>query len=157
LNNLLPAKLLAKLPAWQRRLPGASLFALGLLGPAIQAAAESPRIAPLGIRNAASFGFAESGGGIAPGSIFGVFGTDLGPETPLQGTIPYPDSLPNDATGTRVEVRSLESGATVAAYLLYTSASQVMGILLSTTPLGRAQLTVIHGGEASEPQEVDVL
>ena len=32
-----------------------------------------------------------------------------------------------------------------------------MGILPSTTPLGRAQLTVIHGGEASEPQEVDVL
>jgi uncharacterized protein (TIGR03437 family) len=133
------------------------LLALGLVGSAFPAAAEPPRIAPLGVRNAASFGFADSGGGIAPGSIFAVFGASLGPDTPLQGTIPYPDSLPADATGTRVEVRSLESGATVTAYLLYTSASQVLGILPSTTPLGRAQLTVIHGGEASEPQDVEVL
>ena len=121
------------------------------------AEAAPPEIASLGVRNAASFGFARSGGGIAPGSIFVVFGAGLGPETPLQGTIPYPSSLPDDSTGTRVVIHSLESDTTVAAYLLYTSASQVMAILPSETPLGQAEVTVTFEGETSEPQELNIL
>lgn len=96
------------------------------------------------------------GGGIAPGSIFVVLGEGLGPETPLQGAIPYPDSLPDDATGTRVEFHSIESG-TVTAYLLYTSTWQVMGILPSGMPVGEAEITVTYGGETSEPKEVNIL
>jgi uncharacterized protein (TIGR03437 family) len=134
----------------RRAFPAAGVLALGLVGSAI-AAAESPRIASLGVRNGASFGFAASGGGIAPGSIFVVFGAGLGPETPLQGAIPYSDSLPDDAMGTRVEFRSLEAGTSVKAYLLYTSASQVMGIVPSGTSLGRAEVTVSYEGEESRP------
>jgi len=144
-------------PGGRRTFPAAGLLVLGLMGSAIHASAEPPRVGSLGVRNGASFGFARAGGGIAPGSIFVIFGAGMGPEAALQGTIPYPDSLPDDAMGTRVEFRSLESGTSVAAYLLYTSASQLMGILPSETPLGRAEVSVTYQGETSRPQEVNIL
>lgn len=123
-----------------------------LLPVAIQAGAQ-PSINPGGVVNAASYirpGFPNSG--IAQGSLFIVFGRDLGPaELQSFEGLPKPKSLAE--TSVRVSV----GGATVDAYLCYTSASQVAAILPSNTPLGAATVTVTYNNVVSAPASVHVV
>lgn len=141
-----------------RRLISAVLFCL-LLTPAAVVAQESSDkpVVVGGIRNAAnprpvpesrpSFDF----DGVASGSIFVVFGTDLGPQDLVEAAVPYPNQLPAGAGGTRVTFRSLENGETFEAPLLHAWHTQVSGIVPSQVPLGAAEVIITFDGRESDP------
>jgi uncharacterized protein (TIGR03437 family) len=117
-----------------------------------QAMAGPPRIAPGGIRNAASFEDpALPGGDIARGAMFTVFGQDLGPEAGVHATA-FP--LPEELSGVRVTVLGGEQP--VSAYLLYVSATQINAILPSHSPLEKVRVVVSYLGEQSEGEEISV-
>jgi uncharacterized protein (TIGR03437 family) len=131
-----------------------TLFAtLSILLPAAFHAAAQPAINPGGVVNAASYirsGFPNSG--IAQGSLFVVFGRDLGPaELRTAPGLPKPTSL----AGTSVRVSA--GGTTVDAFLYYTSSSQVAAILPSNTPLGEGTVTVTYNNVASPPASIRVV
>jgi len=128
----------------------------------------APVILPGGIQNAASYQSAALPAnappdvympftGIAPGSLFLVRGTGLGPAVPAGGALPYPNRLPDVPNGTQVLVRSLDTEAEHSAWLLYTSDTQVNAILPSSVPAGPAEVIVSYGGESSEPLAIRVL
>lgn len=83
------------------------------------------------------------GSAIAPGSIFAVFGANMGPAELAQSSFPLPTTL----AGTAVRISA--SGRTENAFLIYTSAGQLAGVLPSTTPAGPATATVIYNGQES--------
>src|ERR1700752_510007 len=97
--------------------------------PAFSAA---PAIAARGVKNAASYADPQlPGGSIAQGSIFNIFGSNMGPATiAYASTLPLPTSL----SGTSINVTI--NGTTVACFMFYTSAGQVAAILPSNTPVG---------------------
>ena len=116
---------------------------------AFQAAAQ-PAVNPGGVVNAASYirgGFPNSG--IAQGSLFVIFGRNLGPaELQTFPGLPKPKSLAG--TSVRVSV----AGTTVDAPLYYTSSSQVAGILPSNCPAGEGTVVVTYNGQASPPVSI---
>lgn len=117
------------------------------------AAGDAPSISPGGIVNAASFmSGSSSGSGIARGAMFSIFGSGLGPSTPVQATA-YP--LPAQLGGTSVQV--VEGTNSIAAIVIYTSDGQVNAILPSTAADGPAQIVVTYNGEASEPAPITVV
>lgn len=79
---------------------------------------------------------------IAQGSLFVVFGDNLGPATLVQVTA-FP--LPNVLSGTSVTVTS--GTTTLNCPMVYTSSSQVATILPSNTPVGTATITVAYNGQ----------
>lgn len=86
--------------------------------------------------NAASYTLRGLPGfGIAQGSMFVLFGTNLGPSSLLQVSA-FP--LPTILGGTFI--RAIVGGTAVDAIMLYTSASQVAAILPSNTPVGNGTL-----------------
>jgi uncharacterized protein (TIGR03437 family) len=89
--------------------------------------------------------------GLAQGSIFVAFGSNLGLPELVHAAIPYPTQLPFDAGGTQVSFRSIESGQTFQAYLIHSSATQVAGIIPSDIPLGFAEVRVSYNGMESDP------
>jgi uncharacterized protein (TIGR03437 family) len=100
----------------------------------------------LGIVNGASYtpaGIPNSG--IARGSIFVVFGRELGPSD-LQSANTFPLSTSLGGTSVRATVGT----TAVDALMLYTSASQVAAILPSATPEGIGYLQVTYNGRTSE-------
>lgn len=123
-----------------------------LLLAAIRAGAQ-PSISPGGVVNAASYIRSEfPNSGIAQGSLFIVFGRDLGP-----GELRTFEGLPKPKTLAGTSVRVSAGGDTVDAYLYYTSATQVAAILPSNTPLGAGTVTVTHNNVASAPMSVRVV
>jgi uncharacterized protein (TIGR03437 family) len=79
--------------------------------------------------------------GIAQGSIFIVYGTNLSTGSLVQGIIPLGTSL----NGTALTI-SQDNGVTVTAIpVLYTSPVQVAAIMPSNAPLGNVTLTVANG------------
>ena len=83
--------------------------------------------------------------GIAPGSMFVVFGTELGPAALQQAAgYPYPATL--GGTSMRVTVGT----TAVDAIMVYTSATQAAAILPSNTPVGIGLLAVTYQGRTSE-------
>jgi uncharacterized protein (TIGR03437 family) len=124
------------------------LFAAALLGSAALVSAQ-PVIADQGVTNAASYSIlGVTNGGIAPGSIFLVFGTGLGPST-LQAALTYP--LSTELARTRVNIGN------TPAFIVYTSATQVAAIAPSSVPLGTQPVTVIHDDRTSAPVNVPVV
>ena len=122
-----------------------------LLIAAATAAAAPPQIGA--ILNAASYtrpGLPNYG--IAPGSMFVVFGSELGPAVLQQAAgYPYPTTL--GATSMRVTVGT----STVDAIMVYTSATQVAAILPSNTPVGIGLLSVTYQGRTGEPGAFRIL
>jgi uncharacterized protein (TIGR03437 family) len=115
--------------------------------------AQQPVIAADGIHNAASYALAGMpNAGIAQGSLFVVFGSNLGP-TSLQliSGLPVPASF----AGTSVRVTS--GGTSVDALMIYTSAGQLAAVLPSNTPLGNATVTVTYNGQTSAPAPITVV
>jgi hypothetical protein len=99
-----------------------------------------PVIADLGVTNAASYAtLGATGAGIAPGSIFVIFGTGLGPDR-LQAAAEYP--LRTELAGTSVNI-----GGT-SAFLLYASASSMTE--------GTRAVTVTFNGVTSQPVQVPI-
>lgn len=105
------------------------------------------------VLNAASYTLPGlPGSAIAQGSIFVVFGTNLGPATLVQASV-FP--LPTDLAGTSVRVTV--SGTAVTAIMLYTSATQVAAILPSSTTVGTGTLTVTYNGQTSAGAAIQVV
>jgi uncharacterized protein (TIGR03437 family) len=106
-----------------------------------------------GILNAASF--APSGlpnGSIARGSIFSVFGRDLGPTPPAQATA-FP--LGRELAGVSLEVCQGES--CVAAIPLYVAAGQINAVMPSNAPLGQVSLRASFNGQKGNPSPATVV
>jgi uncharacterized protein (TIGR03437 family) len=101
------------------------------------ASATAPSIAQGGIVNAVS----NRGGGIAQGSMFTIYGSNLGPAASWTAyQFPIPDTVNN------VTVTVKQGSTTLKAYLLYVQANQINAIMPSNVPLGDAQITVTYNG-----------
>jgi uncharacterized protein (TIGR03437 family) len=114
--------------------------------------AQTPSIAAGGVYNTASYVPAGlPGAGIAQGSLFVVFGSNMGPgNLAAASSYPYPTSL----NGTSMSVTV--SGTTVKPYMVYTSAGQVGGLMPSNTPVGTGTITVTFNGATSAPQPITI-
>ena len=128
------------------------LFAVAVLLPAASA---QPVVADLGILNGASYALPGlPNAGIAQGSIFIVFGQNLGPAAIVQvNKFPLPTSQGLAGTSIKVTV----AGTTVDAIMLYTLATQVAAVLPSSTPLGTGTLTLTYNGQTSAPAPITVI
>jgi len=91
---------------------------------------------------------------VAPGSWFVIFGTGLGPST-----IAFPNGLPFPASlsGTSITFTPSAGGTPVDALIYYTLATQVAGMVPSSTPVGAYNVTVTYNGQTSAPSLVNVV
>jgi uncharacterized protein (TIGR03437 family) len=98
--------------------------------------------APAGLPNSA----------VAQGSIFAIFGSNLGP-----ANIAQQPSYPLQRTLAGTSVRVTVGGTTVDAIPIYTVSSQVGAVLPSNTPTGTGQVTVTYNGQTSAPRPITVV
>jgi uncharacterized protein (TIGR03437 family) len=111
-------------------------------GPVVSSALNAASYVPSGL----------PGEGIAQGSMFVVFGQNMGPdELVFPGTLPLLTEM--DSTSIRVSV----DGVTADAYMVYTSANQLAAVLPSNVPTGQGTLTVSYNGETSLPAPILVV
>ncbi len=90
-------------------------------------------------------------GGIARGSMFSIFGRNLGPASGQQVA-----AFPLQATFAGVSVELTQGTTSLNAIPAYVSASQLNVILPSNTPLGAVSLRVIYNGQTSNPIPIHV-
>jgi len=93
--------------------------------------------------------------GIAPGSIFVIFGSGMatpGAPAVLQDST---KGLPLTLNGATVAVTV--AGLTVQPALYYATAAQIAAVLPSTTPLGTGTVTVTYNGVPSAPATIPVV
>src|SRR5437879_2754349 len=96
----------------------------------------------------------QPNGGIAQGSLFVIFGAEMGPGSLVQQSgCPLPRTQGLSGTSVQVTV----NGTTVNCPMIYTSAGQVAAILPSNTPMGTGTVTVTYNGQASPPQSITVV
>ncbi len=119
---------------------------------AMPAFGAAPAIAAHGVKNAASYADPQlPNGSIAEGSIFNIFGSNMGPsKLAYAAGLPLPITL----SGTSIDVTV--GGATVQCFMFYTSAGQVAAILPSTTPVGTGTITVSYNGTPSAAAPITV-
>lgn len=104
-----------------------------------------PFIYTRGVSNSASsLPYAIPGGSIAQGSIFSVYGRNLGPATGVQ-----PASFPLNATLSGVAVTVTYGSTHLNAYPVYVSSNQVNAIMPSNAPLGAVSVRVVVNGTTS--------
>ena len=102
------------------------------------ASVTAPSINQGGIVNAVSN---RGGGGIAQGSMFTIYGSNLGPAASWTvSQFPIPSTVNN------VTVTVTQGSTNMPAYLLYVQANQINAIMPSNAPLGNAQITVTYNG-----------
>lgn len=114
--------------------------------------AQTPAIYPHGIVNAASLlapGLPASS--IAQGSIFTIFGGNIGPATGVSASYPVPNSLSG------VSVTATQGSTMVNVLPLYVSRSQINALMPSNTPLGWVSLRVTYNNAQSNPSPVFVV
>lgn len=93
--------------------------------------------------------------GIAQGSVFTIFGTNLGPaQTP---TLPDLSQGPLATNLKGVTVQVTVNGATVQAIPYYVSATQIAAILPSRTPVGTGTVTVTYNNVTSSQTQITVV
>jgi uncharacterized protein (TIGR03437 family) len=115
--------------------------------------AQRPTVAAGGVLNVASYTFAGlPNHGIAKGSMFIIYGTNLGPATLAQAP-GFP--LPTNVGGSSVRVTV--GGTTVDALILSSLSSQIVALLPSSTPEGEGTLTVTANGQTSATATIRVL
>jgi uncharacterized protein (TIGR03437 family) len=115
--------------------------------------AQSPFIAYRGIVNAASLtppGLPQAG--IARGSIFTIFGSNLGPQTPAQVS-----EFPLSPAFQSVTVSVSQGGVSVSAIPIFVSSNQLNVILPSGTPLGPSQVRVGYNGRLGNFVQIEVV
>ncbi len=97
---------------------------------------------------------ASYGTDIAQGSIFVVFGLNIGAAGLTQAT-----SLPLQTTmaGTSMRFAPVSGGAAVDALMVYTTQNQIAGLLPSSAAPGDYNLTVTFNGQTSAPGRVKVV
>ncbi len=108
-----------------------------------------PILSEGGVLNTASYlldGLPNSG--IAQGSMFVVFGENMGPAELVQAPVP----LPTELAGTSVQVSV--GGTTVDALMFFSFATQLAAVLPSNTPAGEGTLTVTVDGQTSAPVSI---
>lgn len=100
-----------------------------------------------GIYNAASYAPPNlTNSGVAQGAIFVATGTGLGPETLVQAQS-YPLPTTAGLAGTTAQVTV--SGVTETCIMIYTSSTQIAGIIPSATPTGSGQLSISYQGSSA--------
>lgn len=116
-------------------------------------AVAQPFINYRGVVNAASFeGQGLPAGSIAQGSIFTIFGSNLGPAQYVQsGSFPLPAQLGG------VSVSVAQGSTTLAAIPIFVLASQVSAIMPSNAPLGQVVVRVSYNNQTSNPATVNVV
>lgn len=85
-----------------------------------------------------------SGGSIAQGSMFSIFGQQLGPATLAQVS-----SFPLSTTLAGVSVQVIQGNTTINAFPIVVTANQVIAIMPSNAPLGQVSVTVTYNAVAS--------
>lgn len=131
-----------------RRTISTSLFALVC----VATATAQPQIAANGVLNAASnasIGFPNSS--IAQGSIFSIYGSNLGPAS--SPALAYP--LQSTLGGVSVQVVS--GGTTVNAIPIFVDPNQINAVLPGGTPTGSATVTVTYNGQPSNAGSFQVI
>ncbi len=91
--------------------------------------------------------------GVAQGSFFTIFGTNLGPAAGASPSSGAP--IPTTLGGTTVNVTS--GGATTPALLFFVSPFQVNAVMPSNVAVGAATVTVTAAGGTSAPAPVQVV
>jgi uncharacterized protein (TIGR03437 family) len=114
--------------------------------------AQTPAIASGGIFNTASYvpaGLPSSA--IAQGSLFVIFGSNMGP-----GSLASAPALPLTTSLNGTSLSVTVNGTTTKPYMVYTSAGQVGAIMPSNTPAGTGTVTVTFNGATSAIQPIQV-
>jgi uncharacterized protein (TIGR03437 family) len=93
--------------------------------------------------------------GIAPGSIFDIFGTGLSTSAPPVLQSSAPPGLPKTLNQTSVTVNV--NGVAVNPGLYFTTSTQIAAVLPSTTPAGNGTITVTYNGQTSAPAPIQVV
>lgn len=125
-------------------------------------ASAQPAINPGGVLNAASYTLpGRQGSAIAQGSIFTIFGRNLGPANGVQaGIFPLPVGPVSSLAGTqvRIEFSPLER---YYAPVVYTSATQVTAIMPSSVPVTtqgkQAYLVVLYADAESAEEPITIV
>ena len=113
-------------------------FSACLCGITTAAYAQPPRIFSRGVVNAASYAPAGvPGGGIAQGSIFTIFGANLGPTPGVQAA-----SFPIQTALSNCSIRFVSGSNAVNVLPLYVSAGQINALMPSNAPTGLGALQV---------------
>ena len=91
---------------------------------------------------------------VTPGSVFVVFGSNLGPnDIVVASSTNYPSAL----AGTSATFTPVGGGAAITARIYYSLNIQVAGLLPSTIPLGTYEVRVTYNGVTSPPANVTVV
>jgi uncharacterized protein (TIGR03437 family) len=110
--------------------------------------AGAPSISPGGIVNASGYQTT-----LAPDTVFTAFGSNLGPAALQSASAPdYPASL----AGTSVSFTPSSGGTAIAARMIFTSASEVAGLLPSAISPGVYSVKVTYNSRTSAAQSVVV-
>ena len=91
-------------------------------------------------------------GKLAPGMLFDVFGSGLGP-----GTIAFATPYPFTTSVANTSVRVMIGGVPRDCLIVFSLNTQVAAILPDDTPLGNGTLVVTFNGQASAPLNVTVV
>ena len=89
---------------------------------------------------------------IAQGSMFVVYGKNMGPSTLVQASA-FPLLANLGGTSAKITV----AGTTVDAIMIYTVASQIAAVLPSNTPAGTGTITVSYSGQTSATAPITVV
>lgn len=128
------------------------LRSLLLIGCSCLCPAQTPAIASEGVLNSASYLPAcTPAGAIAQGSLFVIFGQNLGPASLVQAS-----GFPLQTSLAQTSIRVTVGAVTVDAYPMYTSAGQVAAVLPSRTPVGLGSVVVSYQGRVSAPAPMRV-
>lgn len=116
-------------------------------------AAGTPVIGAGGIVNAATNRSPDlPGGDIAQGSLFSIYGVDIGPAVGVGVT-----AFPLDSNLAGVEITVTQGATTVNAIPVFVGSGQINAIMPSNAPLGLVQVRVICDGVVSEPETITVV
>jgi uncharacterized protein (TIGR03437 family) len=137
------------------------LLTCGLLAYCLcEVAFAQPSIGVGGVVNAASFsqqGLPNSA--IAQGSIFSVFGANMGTSAAAGVTataFPLTANL-DDGTGKTTSVAVTVGGTTTNALMIFARHDQINAVLPSNTPVGTGTITVTYNGQTSATQPITVV
>ena len=115
--------------------------------------AQVPTIFMHGVTNAGSYTASGlAAGAIAQGSIFTIFGKNLGPATGVQVS-----KFPLDPTFNNVSIKITQGSTSVDALPLYAGQGSVNAIMPSNAPLGLVSLRLTFKGIRSNPVQLRVV
>ncbi len=115
--------------------------------------AAQPAVNYRGIVNVASYSPAGlPNGSIAQGSVFAIFGSNIGPTQGVQVS-----AFPISTTLAGVSITVTQGATTLNALPLYVSAGQVNALMPSNAPLGMVSVRLQYGGATSNASPVSVI